>query len=164
MNKNLKNYCKHTQEETLVAYVWNICNIQINTLAIIRKKYRWNIRNIPLQHTCTTIAIYTTFWSTFATFIWNNFKIPLKHPKHLKQMLITCVFSTSQYLAACEMEAHRHVELTSVWSSPETAMPSPPSTRWIPPTTRLVRPLRGIVGSTCSSLHPLQPALQSPHH
>jgi hypothetical protein len=75
--------------------VWNICNTQINTLATYVRKHRWNIRNRPLQHTCTTIATYATSRSNFTTSIWNNCNILQKHVKHLEHTLATYVFRPS---------------------------------------------------------------------
>jgi hypothetical protein len=48
--KHLKTIVKHTQHpnKTLVTYVWNICNIQINTLATYVWENRWNIGNRSL--------------------------------------------------------------------------------------------------------------------
>jgi hypothetical protein len=50
--KTLKTIVKHTQhlDKTPAIYVWNICNIQINTLATYVWKNRWNNRNRSLQH------------------------------------------------------------------------------------------------------------------
>jgi hypothetical protein len=114
-----KTIAKHTQDpdKIFATYVWNICNIQINTLATYVWKNRWNIENRSLQHTCTTIATYAKSRSTFTTSIkhlhlynyCNIYKIsiyfynihktltlqhvPRKHLKHLKHTLATCVFS-----------------------------------------------------------------------
>jgi hypothetical protein len=74
------------------------CNVRL-------KKNRWNIENKSLQHTCTTIATYATFESTFATSIWNTSNIPLKHLKHLKQMLATCAFKHNIYLLLRRLES-----------------------------------------------------------
>jgi hypothetical protein len=88
--KIIANIGKHP-DKTLTTYVWNICNIQINTLATYLWKNRWNIGDIRLQRTYTTIATYATSWSTFVTSVWNNWNIPLKHLKHFKCTLATCI-------------------------------------------------------------------------
>jgi CII-binding regulator of phage lambda lysogenization HflD len=40
--KTLENQCKHMQypDKTLATYMWNICIIQINTLATYVRKHR----------------------------------------------------------------------------------------------------------------------------
>ena len=94
---------KHTQhpDKTLVTFVWNICNIQINTLATYIWKNRWNIRNRSLQHTCTNIATYATSWSTYATSAWHTCNIPLKPLKHLKHTLLPIVVSSADRGRCC---------------------------------------------------------------
>jgi hypothetical protein len=84
--KILLNHCKHTQhlDKTFAAYVWNICNTQINTLAIYVWKNRWNIWkqtlatyvyshcsmcNIPIWNIWNTWNINSS--ETLVTYLWN---------------------------------------------------------------------------------------------
>jgi hypothetical protein len=92
-----KTIIKHTQhpDKTLTTYVWNICNIQISTLATYVWKNRGNIRNRSLQYTCRTITTNASSRSTSATSVWNSCNMPLKHLKHLKYILITYIFHPS---------------------------------------------------------------------
>jgi hypothetical protein len=87
--KHLKNNYKHKQhlDKTLVTYVWNICNIQINTFATYVWKNRWNIRNRHLQHTCTIIATYATPKYNFANFRMKHLKHAYETSKTLKTRL-----------------------------------------------------------------------------
>jgi hypothetical protein len=86
-----KHTCNNTSKNTNETLGSDLCNIHIQPLQHMQHS------DILLQHSLETIATYA----------------PLKHPKHLKGTLATCVFSTSQHLlAACEMEARQHVEFT----------------------------------------------------
>jgi hypothetical protein len=85
--KNTWNHCKYMQhrDKSLTTYAWNICNIQISTLATYIKN-GWNIGNKSVQHTCIIIATYATSRSTSATSIRSTSNIPMKHMKHLKHV------------------------------------------------------------------------------
>jgi hypothetical protein len=64
-----------------------------------------------LQYTGITIATYTTFQSTFATFIRNTCNIPLKHLKHT---LATCDFQCNISLLLGRMEARWLVKFIGI--------------------------------------------------
>jgi hypothetical protein len=94
--KTLENHCKHTQhpdKHMQRMYVWNICRIQINTLATYVRKNTdetlvtdlCDIHVQPLQHMQHPDLLSTS--------IWNTCNIPLKHLKHSKHPPATCAFS-----------------------------------------------------------------------
>ena len=64
----------------------------------------WEQRFATYVH--TPITTYATSRSTFTTSIQNTCNIPLKHLKHLKYTLATCV-SAQIYLQLGRFEAHR---------------------------------------------------------
>lgn len=82
---------QHTHRE-------NTCNICLK---------QWNILNKLWQHTSIGIATCATSGSTFATFIWNAYNIPLIHQKHMKHTFTTRVF--------CITWRGRHYEV--IWHS-----------------------------------------------
>jgi hypothetical protein len=95
----MKIIVKHTQHQILATYIWNICNIKINTLPTYVWKNRWNIESKRLKHTCITIETYVTSRSTFATFAWNTYNT------HLKHMLATFVFTLSFFFRTMQSRA-----------------------------------------------------------
>jgi hypothetical protein len=100
-------YFCNIHKKTLEIYVWNswdTCNIRLKQLNTynIRQKYPKTLE-IHCKNICTSR-------STFATSRWNTCNIRMKHLKHLKHTLATCMLCNIQiYFCNIQMKRLKHL-------------------------------------------------------